>query len=565
MHRNRQGWSGRLRAGARAAGAVLISTWSLSAGVAQATTPPPVGSGATDAGEPVSGGQLTVAVEAEPTGWNPLTDPCNEACSAVRNAFFEPLVDYDAGGAVKPFVAESITPNQDGSEWTLTLRAGVTFSNGAAVTAQAISDLFTMLRGEGSLVASRLAGLSEVVVSDPLTVTFKLAGPDTGFADQLTTIPVFDPTAAAADPGAFSSSPVGTGPFVVSSWDRGSQLVASRNSSYWRKSASGVSLPYLDGITFRFIPDEDARLASLEAGDVDVIQTLRESTVRRAGEVTGVVVESFQGNQSTGGVFNTAKAPTDDLRVRKGLTALLDQAALIDVLGGAGISEPATQHFARSSPFWSQAAADNYTISDTERGTAWLKEYIDDPARSDGKDPGSPIQVEFNCLPDPSLTEMSQAIQALWQQTGQVEVKLNTLESAAHIAAVVGSDPDYAGSFQVACWRNGSQADPSTVQTNYSATAGNPANFHNEVDEDILSWFEAAKRETDRATRAGYFQRIFARVDERAYFYYLGHTVSALVRSPRVSALDAWTLPDGSAGYGHPNAVAKWQEAWVSG
>ena len=127
--------------------------------------------------------------------------------------------------------------------------------------------------------------MESIEVVDDLTVTYNMTAPDAAFPDVLDGSSgwPFSPTAVAemgAD--ACAANPVGTGPFRFVSWLRDGQLVVESNEDYWQEG-----LPHLDRITFRVITDEDSRLASLQSGDVDAMQTLRQSTVRQVRALEG--------------------------------------------------------------------------------------------------------------------------------------------------------------------------------------------------------------------------------------------------------------------------------------
>ena len=67
----------------------------------------------------------------------------------------------------------------------------------------------------------------------------------------------------------FAEHPVGSGPFVLKSWDRGSTMKLVKNEHYWDKGEDGKPLPYLDGINFEVIPDDATRILKLQSGEID--------------------------------------------------------------------------------------------------------------------------------------------------------------------------------------------------------------------------------------------------------------------------------------------------------
>jgi peptide/nickel transport system substrate-binding protein len=169
-----------------------------------------------DEGKPVAGGSLTVGLEAESSGWQPCVDSHSEAGAMVMLALYDPLMSRTADGKVEPFLAESLTPNADLTEWTLKLRPGVKFSDGTALTAQTIKDNWDNgIKAATSRCAGAAKPVTEVRVVDDRTITYVLGAPFGPFADLLTG-PLgwpWSPDNAAKYGPDVSSHPSGTGAF----------------------------------------------------------------------------------------------------------------------------------------------------------------------------------------------------------------------------------------------------------------------------------------------------------------------------------------------------------------
>jgi peptide/nickel transport system substrate-binding protein len=347
-------------------------------------------------GDPVEGGEITVGLEAETSSWLPGEGTFNQPGVNVAYAIYDPLMHRTADGDVEPYLAESMEPDADCTEWTLTLRPGVTFHDGTPLDAQALKTIFDeYLTAPGANTAASVDEVTSLDDVDDLTVVYRLVEANAAFPVLLISSPgwPFSPTAAAAAGEDAGANPVGTGPFRFVSWQRDSQLVVEKNEDYWQEG-----LPHLDRITFRPMPDEDTRLASLQSGDIDVMQSLRQSTVIRARELDGIDNYEHLGSNSGGGTVNTSKPPFDDVRVRRALAHALNQEAIIEVLGGAGVTPPTTQFFSEDSPHYSEEVAGSYPAYDPEKAQELYDEYVDDPERSDGTE--GPLNMTAFQSPD---------------------------------------------------------------------------------------------------------------------------------------------------------------------
>jgi peptide/nickel transport system substrate-binding protein len=516
-----------------------------------------------DEGKPVTGGSIDVGLEAESSGWQPCVDSHSEAGAMVMLALYDPLMSRTAEGKVEPFLAESLTPNSDLTEWTLKLRPGVKFSDGTSLTAQTIkSNWDDGIKAATSRCAGAAKPVTEVRVVDDRTLTYVLGAPFGPFADLLTG-PLgwpWSPENAAKYGPDVSSHPSGTGAFMLDSWQRDSKLIVKRNPNYWREG-----LPYLDQVTFRPIPDEDARMASLSTGELDISHTLRQQFVKQARDLGDQVVRyEFIGNNTGGTIFNVTQPPVDDVRIRKAFAYSLNQPDLISVLGGAGISPPATQLFSKDSPWYSEKAAAAWPTNDTAKGKELVDSYVNDPKRSDGKKVGEPVTIPYNCPPDPSLVALAQAYQGEAKEVG-LEIELKQVEQATHINNAVGTPPFTSASYTAACWRLGGQDDPDAVLFNqYGDPNGQAANVTNFSTPELQAALKQGRETADFATRKQVYEKVSLIFADQVPHTYTGSTATAVVTSPNVRGLLTWELPAGQKGVGVQMSVVRVWNVWLA-
>lgn len=521
-------------------------------------------------GPPRPGGKITVGIEAESSNWLPGTAQLASSGRNVALTFYDPLMARTSKGTVEPVLAKSLTPNKQLTEWTLTLRSGVTFHDGTDLNAQALKTIFDRyLTAKGSVLLGQLTDAGKPVkmeVVDDLTVTYVLPRPNASFPYVLTREAgwPFSPTAAKKAGKDAGLKPVGTGPFVFTSWTRDDRLVVKKNPNYWRKGR-----PYLDEIVFRPILDEDTRLASLLAGDLDAMFTLRQSIVtqvRDAEQDGQIQAREYIGDNTGGSLFNTLAPPVDDVRVRRALAHAVERKDLIEVVGGTGISPVMSQYFNPKSPWYSKKVADTYPKFDPEKAKQLLGEYINDPKRSDGRPVGSPVAVEYQCQPDPSLLELAQTYQGFWKKIG-VKVKLKQVEQATHVASVIGqpgSQPPFKGSYMIACWRFTAEPDPGVMLSTQLGPQAHPLNFANYQHPEIDKSLEKLRTSTDFAARKAATDEIFMHLAQAVPQVYTGATAGAVALSKDLRNFQEIDLPSGNTG--HPmieGQIVYWPQLWL--
>jgi peptide/nickel transport system substrate-binding protein len=516
-----------------------------------------------DEGTPQEGGSVTFGLEAESGGWQPCVDSHSESGTTVMHAIYDPLTARATDGKVVPYLAETLTPNADLTEWVLKLRSGVKFHDGTALDSAAVKANFDAAKAPTSRCAGALATVTSMEVVDPLTVKYKLSSPYGPFAELLTGAPgyIYSPTNAAKLGADVSAHPVGTGPFVFDSWERDSKLTVKKNASYWQKG-----LPHLDTVVFKPIPDEDARLASLSSGEVDMMFTLRQQYVQSARDLGDTVKRyEFIGNNSGSSIFNIKKAPVDDKRVRKAFAYAQDQAALVAVLGGKGISPTSTQFFSKDSPWYSKKVADAYPQNNPAEAKKLLDAYKNDPARSDGKKPGDPVSITFNCPPDPTLIAYAQAVQQMETQAG-FQVELKQVEQATHIANAIGKPPYTDADYMINCWRLGGQGDPDAILFNqYAAPEGQAANVTNFNNPEVQALLKTARESADFKTRFDAYEKIGLIFDEEVPQTWTGSTAASTATKPNIHLVAGpWTYPDGKAKGKSEQSFVRFAYVWVS-
>jgi peptide/nickel transport system substrate-binding protein len=266
--------------------------------------------------EPVSGGILRFARNQEPTTLNPIG--CfDNGCIWALTQIFDQLVDVNADG-LAPGLAESWDSTADGLEWTFHLR-DAKFSNGDPVTAEDVK--FSLDRFADPDVNASYAGVAQSIKSvdivDPMTITITLDYPDGAILENLA---MFVPSIIdksvyeAVGDEAYGTNPVGSGPFMVKSFTRGQSLELVRNPYYWKPGQ-----PYVDGVTFSFVPDDNTRILQLQSGEADVAAEIPYSQVAQLDAADGIRVQVEDVLTWDALWLNNTRKPFDEPAVRQAL------------------------------------------------------------------------------------------------------------------------------------------------------------------------------------------------------------------------------------------------------
>jgi peptide/nickel transport system substrate-binding protein len=189
---------------------------------------------------------------------------------------------------IEPELAERWTTSPDNLTYTLTLRDGVTWSDGTPFTSADVVFTFQAIydpRVESLLASSLMIDGKPLVVTapDPKTVVVKLPhsfGPGVAIFDNVH-LAAKHKYEAALKSGNFAKALsvetppadlVSIGPFKLTTYAPGQRLIFDRNPRYWKKDAAGVQLPYLDQVILEIVPDQNAELVRLQSGQLDTLQ-----------------------------------------------------------------------------------------------------------------------------------------------------------------------------------------------------------------------------------------------------------------------------------------------------
>src|SRR5881409_1451516 len=206
---------------------------------------------------------LVVQVATEPPGLDLTATPASATAAVVFYNVQEALVKVDRHGKLVPWLAER-WHTTDNRNYTFFLKRGVHFHNGREMTAADVKYVFERAMNPETKhpYPGYYAAISDIIVRDDYTITFSLKSLNANFLLNLARQGSVIYPREAVD--ALKSEPMGTGPFKLAEWVRGDRIVLTRNPDYHVQG-----LPRLDRVVFRFIPDPNATLAALKAGDVD--------------------------------------------------------------------------------------------------------------------------------------------------------------------------------------------------------------------------------------------------------------------------------------------------------
>jgi peptide/nickel transport system substrate-binding protein len=274
-------------------------------------------------------GTLTIAQNFDPISLWPnattASDNINAGAVIVQPLFW----GNPATGAPEPLLATGFTAVAP-TEIRITLRPGVRFTNGEPMDADAVVFSLNLFRDAAQTPAYAIyaAAFDGVEKIDAATVLLRTKYPSPTIGIALTQVYIVPPEyLRRVGLAGFGQKPVGTGPFKLAEWVKDSRLVMDRNPDYWGASPSGI-----DRVIWRAVPDDTARAAGLQAGELDITSALAISDVTALesdANVKLVDVPSFRIYGVTLSSLAASPSPLQDRRVRQALNYAVDKTSLI--------------------------------------------------------------------------------------------------------------------------------------------------------------------------------------------------------------------------------------------
>lgn len=291
--------------------------------------------------------EITFALHNEPDGIDPSVTNNSFASPFLANCF-EGLVTYDTtNGSLVGGDAESWTISDDGTVYTFTLRDGLKWSDGTPLTSQDYLYTFKRILTPAttaqylSMLTDYIAGAQEYYDGTGTEDTLGIKAPDdktlvitlkaaTPYYIDILTMWTFSPVQKATvetNGDKWTASPatyVCNGPFKISEMNMGESVVLVKNPEYY--DAEKVTL---EKITFRYITDMSTALLAYESGEIDGSRSFPSSDYARLkAEDAGIVSVPSYGTVFYN--FNCAKAPFDNVLVRKAFNLAIDRTSIID-------------------------------------------------------------------------------------------------------------------------------------------------------------------------------------------------------------------------------------------
>jgi peptide/nickel transport system substrate-binding protein len=457
-------------------------------------------------GSPQRGGTVTIALESELH----TLDPLNSSLLVEREVFYnmyDSLFTIDPSLKIHPGLVTT-WDTSDPMNYKFTLRTGVKYQDGTPFNAASVkANIERYKNTTGSLRKSDLASVNTVEVVDDSHVIFHLKKPDaTLLATLVDRAGMMLSMDAVAKGGAnFSLAPVGagSGPFQFVEWQRNDHLTLKKNPNYWQSG-----LPYLDGVTYRAIPDVNAILAALRTGDIDIARVIAAKDVSSIKADSTFIYRDTPAIGFNGFELNTGAPPFNDPAKRKAVATAIDRNAILKNIEfnigvvGYGPIPPSSWAFDPSEKIYDHADA------------------------AKAKSIATGFSFTYKTTSDPVAQQLAQLMQSELSAAG-ITMKIQTEEFATEVQECEQHQFD-------ACGVNWSgRIDPDGNMYAWWHTGGsfNDSQYSNpQVD----AWLDDARTNSDQSKRKQDYQNAQKQIVEDAPYVFTFFGVSPQISDTKV-------------------------------
>lgn len=417
----------------------------------------------------------------------------------------EGLVTQGDGGRIVPVLADSWTVSEDGTVYTFTLRDGVTFHDGAALTAEAVKWSLEKTLGDENFPCrtffdgSRGSKITEIGAPDARTVTLTLESPNAMLLPfmaqtQCGGMAILSEASYNAD-GSWKA-PVGTGPFVFGEWKRGESIQLTKYAGYVphgevQDGFGGRKEALVDEVNILVVPDISTAIAGLESGALDILPYISPTEGAKLRDEKGVNVTAEPHGGIVTMLFQTNDPLMSNLALRKAFVAALDMPELVDAVM-AGLTTPNNSLVSAKSSYHGEVQKQGYTY---------------DPAAV----PALLAEAGYKGEKITILTNRRSAInfdtamiaQAMLQAVG-INAEIEVLDWATQL------DRYNSGNYQVMAFNYSNRADPALA---FQAIAGSKAEKANAIwdNDEVVALIAEVTAEADPAKRQALFDTLHQR------------------------------------------------------
>jgi peptide/nickel transport system substrate-binding protein len=285
------------------------------------------GGGGQSGGTPQKGGTATIALESELH----TLEPMNSSLLVEREVFYnmyDSLFTIDPSLKIKAGLVTS-WDTSDPLNYKFTLRSGVNYQDGTPFNGASVkANIERYKTAAATRRKSDLASVKSVEVTDDTHVIFHLAKPDATLlatlVDRAGMMVSMDAVAKGGDNFSLAPLGAGTGPFQFVEWKRNDHLTLKRNTNYWRPG-----FPYLDGITYKAIPDVNAILSALKTGDIDIARVIAAKDVASIKADSNFIYKNVPAIGFNGFELNAGAPPFNDAAKRQAVAMAIDRYSIL--------------------------------------------------------------------------------------------------------------------------------------------------------------------------------------------------------------------------------------------
>ena len=477
----------------------------------------------TQSNTPKAGGTATIALESELR----TLDPLDSSLLVEREVFYnmyDSLFTIDPSLTIKAGLVKSWDVS-DAKNLKFTLQSGVKYADGTAFNAQSVKDNITRSKtATNSRRKSDLKSVSSVEVVDDTHVTLHLAAPDATLlatlVDRAGMMVSMDAVKAGGQNFSIAPTGGGSGPFQFVEWKRNDHLTLKKNASYWKSG-----LPYLDGLTYKAIPDVNAIVSALKTGDIDIARTIASKDVAGIKADSGFIYKDTPALGFNGFELNTGAAPFNDAAKRKAVALAIDRYAILKNI-----------NFNIGVVGYGPIPPSSWAFDSTEK-------IYDHASPSAAKSAATGFTFSYKTTSDPVNQQLAQLLQSELAAAG-ITMTIQTEEFATYQQECASHKFDACG----VSWSG--RIDPDGNMYAWWHTGGdfNDSQYSNSQ---VDGWLDDARTNTDQSKRKLDYQNAQKQIAADAPYVFTTFGVSAQISSKKIHS---FTL--------YPDLMIRMAEVW---